>query len=109
MKVISKLQSKHFLIELSPSKKISFICFNDSLLKIKKIAFFHLKSSFHSQDIKILSWLFSHEKRRDYKDKVNFKTHDVTIWLTNNPNTYIVQYLMKERQPDNKVCLVSRI
>ena len=54
MKVISKLQSKHFLIELSPSKKISFICFNDSLLKIKKIAF-HLKSSFHSQDIKILS------------------------------------------------------
>ena len=55
MKVISKLQSKHFLIELSPSKKISFICFNDSLLKIKNIAFFHLKSSFHSQDIKILS------------------------------------------------------
>ena len=28
------------------------------------------------------------------KDKVNFKTHGVTTWLTNNCNTDIAQYLM---------------
>ena len=33
------------------------------------------------------------EKRPDYKDKVNFKIHDVTICYTNNCNTYLAQYL----------------
>ena len=35
------------------------------------------------------------EKRLDLKDKVNFKIHDVTTWLTNNYNTHIAQYLTK--------------
>ena len=29
------------------------------------------------------------------KDKVNFKIHDVTTWLTKNCNTHIAQYLTK--------------
>ena len=35
----------------SPSKKVCFIFFNQSPLKLMKNAFFHLKSSFRSQDI----------------------------------------------------------
>ena len=27
------------------------------------------------------------------KDKVNFKFHDVTAWLTDNVNTHIAKYL----------------
>ena len=29
--------------------------------------------------------------------------YDVTAWLTNTYNTHIVQYLTKERQPDNEI------
>ena len=36
-----------------------------------------------------LSWIFKHvEKALDEKDKVNFKTYDVTTWETNKCNTY---------------------
>ena len=35
------------------------------------------------------------EKQLDYKDEANFKIYDVTTWLTNNYNKYIVQYLTK--------------
>ena len=41
--------------------------------------------------------------RPDWKDEVNFKFYDVTTWLTNNYNTYIAQYLKKERQLDNEI------
>ena len=34
-------------------------------------------------------------KRFDKKEKVNFKIYDVTVWLANNCNTHIVQYLEK--------------
>ena len=37
-------------------------------------------------------------KRLDKKDKVNFKTYDVTAWFANNCNIHIAQYLEKERQ-----------
>ena len=36
-----------------------------------------------------------YKQRLDYKDKVNFKTYDVTNWLTKNYNTRIAQYLTK--------------
>ena len=38
-----------------PSKRNYFIFFNKSALKMMKNAFFHLKSSFRSQDILIFS------------------------------------------------------
>ena len=50
---------------------------------------FHLKSSFRSQDIKIILLTFW-SKQHDYKDKV-----DLTAWLTNNCDAYLVQYLEK--------------
>ena len=44
----------------------------------------------------LLFWLFGHVvKRLDQKDKVNFKFHDVKVWLTNNRNTDIAQYFEK--------------
>ena len=49
------------------------------------------------------------EKRLDLKDKVNFKIHDLTIWFSNNCNTYIVQYLTKYWEPDNEIASINRI
>ena len=60
--------------------------------------------------IKLLSWLFVHvSKRLDQNSKVNFKFYDVTVWLTNNSNTHIAQYLEKQRQSDNEIWSVNRI
>ena len=61
-----------------------------------KCFLFHVKSSFRSQDIKFLSWLFGYvAKQLDKKRKFNVKFYDVTAWLTNNCNTHIAQYLEK--------------
>ena len=35
--------------------------------------------------------------------KGSFKIYDVTTWLTNNYNTYITQYLTKQRQPEVEI------
>ena len=48
-------------------------------------------------------------KRPDKKDKVTFKIHDVTTRLTNNYNTQIAQYLMKEKQLDYEIWSINRI
>ena len=48
-------------------------------------------------------------KRLDKKDKVNFKFHDVTAWLTNNRNTHITQYFEKLAQSDYKIWSVNRM
>ena len=54
------------------------------------------KALFVLKIFKFLFWLFGHvAKRRDKKDKDNFKFYDVTAWLTNNCNTHIAQYLEK--------------
>ena len=37
------------------------------------------------------------------KLKVNFKIYHFTKWTINNYNTYIVQYLKKQRQSDKKI------
>ena len=47
------------------------------------------------------------KKRID--QKFNFKTYDVTAWLTNNDNKHIVQYLTKQKQPDSEIWSVNRI
>ena len=41
--------------------------------------------------------------------KFNFKIYDVTDWLTNNYNTYITQYLTKQRQQDKEIWSVNTI
>ena len=67
-----------FKFRLSPSKKIVFICFNESPLKLMKNVFhLLLKALFVIEILKILSWLFGYvEKRRDNKAKANFKIYD---------------------------------
>ena len=55
-----------------------------------------LKAPFVLKIFRFLSWLFGHlEKAALLESKVNFKICDVTIWLTNNFNTHIAQYLKK--------------
>ena len=61
------LSSANFKVELSPSKIIVFICFNES----------------------------SCRKRLDEKAKVSFIACDGTNWTSNNCNTNIAQYLKK--------------
>ena len=43
------------------------------------------------------------------KDKINFKIYDITIWLTNNCNSHIDQYIKKYRQLDNEIWSVNWI
>ena len=38
-------------------------------------------------------FLFMQKKLLDWKDKFNFKSHDVTTWLTNNYNINISKHL----------------
>ena len=73
---------------LSGLRKISE---TKSPLKVIENAFyFTLKALFVLKIFKVLSSIFGHvEKRFDFKDKVNFKFYDVTIWETNNCNTHI--------------------
>ena len=74
--------------------------------KDEKCFLFHLESSFRSQDIYILSCLFGHiEKRLDWKDKLSFKSHDVTTWLINTySNTIIAIHILTNitRSKDNE-------
>ena len=61
---------------------------------MKNDFYFSLKALFILKIFKFLSWLFGHlEKMPDQKNKVNFKIYDITVWLTNNCNKHIVQYL----------------
>ena len=63
---------------------------------MKKAFYFTSKAPFVLKIFKFLSWLFGHvAKRLDKKDKLSFKVYDVTAWLANNCDTYIVQYLKK--------------
>ena len=51
-------------VGLSTSKKCTFICFNESRLKIVKNAFyFILKAIFVLKIFKFLLWLFSHAEK----------------------------------------------
>ena len=76
----------------APSGLRQFLA-TESLLKIMKNAFyFTLKAFFVPKIFKFLSWFFGHVvKLLDYKDKANFKIHDVTTWLTNNCKAHIAE------------------
>ena len=57
-------------VELSPSKKIVFIYFNDSPLKIiRKAFYFILKALFVLKIFKFLSWLFGHVDKTAWLEK----------------------------------------
>ena len=64
--VVRKIKPKVLKVGLSRSKKLFYICFNESPLKMKKNAYFILKALFVPKIFKFLSWLFGHiEKRLD--------------------------------------------
>ena len=58
---------------------------------MKNVVYFVLKAFFILKIFKLLSRHFCHvgKKQFDWKDKVNFKIHDVTTWFTNNFSTHI--------------------
>ena len=68
-----------FKVRLS-SKRLVFIYFSESSLKMVKDAFyFMLNALFFLKIFTFLSWLFDYvEKRLDKKGMVNFKISDVT-------------------------------
>ena len=91
------LRSEQFLATESPLKTMG------------NAFYFTEKAVFVLKIFKFLSWLFVYvAKRLDKKDKVNFIYCDVTIWLTNNRNTHIVQYFKKKRKSDNGIWSIDR-
>ena len=57
---------------------------------MKNAFYFTLKALFVLKVFSFLSWLFGPvEERLDWKDKVDFKIHDIETWLANNCNTHI--------------------
>ena len=71
-----------------------FLATESPLKVMKNVFYFISKALIVLKVFKFLSWLFGHvSKPLDLKDKINFKFYDVTAWLANNCNTYIVQYL----------------
>ena len=65
-----------------PSKKFVFTYFNESSLKMMKIAFM-LKAFFVLEIFTFLFWHFGYVgKQLDKKATVNFKIYDVTDWTT---------------------------
>ena len=63
---------------------------------MKNVFYFVLKAFFV---LKIFiyfdNFLAMYRKQLDYKNNVNFKTHDVAAWLKENCNVHIAQYLTK--------------
>ena len=86
----------------SPSKKVGFVWLNASPTNMIKYAFcFTSKAIFVLKIFKYLSWCFRLCRKKLKKAKVNFKIYGVTTWETNNCNTFMAQYLKKQRQSDN--------
>ena len=71
------LKNLFYLLQCKPFK-------ND-----EKYFLFHLKSYFRSH--KYLSWLLGHVEKIAWSERCGY----FQTWLTNNYNTYIVQYLTK--------------
>ena len=77
---------------------------------VKNAFYFTSKVLFVLKIFRFLSWLFGHvAKRFDKKDNVNFKFYDVTVWLTNNCNTHIAQYLEYWMQSDDEISSDNRM
>ena len=80
------------------------------LKMMNNVFYFTLKALFVLKYLNFChDFLIMWKKRLDGKDKVNFKSYDVTTWVTNNCNTHIAKYLKKLRQPGNEVWSVNRI
>ena len=94
-------------------KKLRYLLHWKPFKSYEKCFLFHLKSSFRSQDIfnffyLNFSGLFHHIKNRlDYKDKANFKIHDVTTRLAKICNRHILPNI--SRSKDNQAMKFGRL
>ena len=66
-----------FKVGFSPSKNF-FICFNESPLTIMKNAFYFISKTHSVLKIFYFDFLAMQKKMFDQKDKVNFRSYDVT-------------------------------
>ena len=94
--IVGRINRRHQSRTFTFQKKL-VICFIQSSLKNDQKCFLFDLKNFSFMIFKFLSSLFviMLKERLDQKDKVNFKIHDITTWLTNNYNTYITLYLAK--------------
>ena len=82
------------LVKSSLSGLRKILATESSLKVIKNAFYFYHKALFVLKILKFMSGFCSHvEKWLDLKNKVNFKIHDVTTWLTNICNTHLAHYL----------------
>ena len=92
-------------------KNFCVICFIESPVKVMKMIFISSQKLFSFS--RYLSFyhevLAMQKKRLDWKDKVNFKVHDVTTLLTNNFDTRNAQYLTKQKQLNKETQSINRI
>ena len=73
-----------------------FLAAESSLKMMKNAFYFTSKALFFLKIFNFVSWLFIQvAKRLHKKDKVSFKSYDVTAWLTNSYNTHIALCLKK--------------
>ena len=87
-------------VGLSPSKNVSFICFNGGPSKVMKNTFYFILKALFLRYLNLRPDFFSHVgKWLDKKTKVHLNIYDVTDWETNNYITQISQYLKKLRPP----------
>ena len=97
--VINTINRQMVKVGLSPSKKLFCLL---PLTPLEKCFLFHLKSSFRSRDIYIFVLNFLPDRKNGLIRKMRL-IRDVTIWLINDYNTHIGQYLTKCRQPNNEI------
>ena len=92
-------------VGLSPSKKVFFVCFNDSPSKIMKNAFYFIIKALFVLIFNFFPWLFEHEEKTAWLERqVNFDIYDVTAWLTKNYNThYLISHELKATRQWNLV------
>ena len=68
--LVCRIEKNYFKVGLSPSKKIFFICFNDSPWKMMKNAFyFILKALFVLKVFKFLSWHFGRVVKTAWRER----------------------------------------
>ena len=80
---IVKTNSSTLKVGPWPFKRISFICFNRSPLKMMKNAFCSILKALVVLKIYFFSWLFGYVENTAWLEiKVNFKIYDITVWLT---------------------------
>ena len=82
-------------VRLSSSKKVGFICINESPFQTMKNTFYFILKALVVLNM-FCPGFFGHiGKWLDKKVKVSFKIYDVIYWEINNCNTHIAHYLKK--------------